>query len=67
MTDTICLIDAPRFASVPQQGHVRFLIDVRSPAGIRAQHPAATDPSLRDRRQQVRSHGLDLLAGAFAA
>jgi len=40
MTDTICLIDAPRFASARQQGHVRFLIDVRSPAEFRAQHVA---------------------------
>ena len=40
MNDNICLIDAPRFASVRQQGHVRFLIDVRSPAEFRAQHVA---------------------------
>ncbi|UVE19097.1 rhodanese-like domain-containing protein [Pseudomonas sp. LS44] len=38
MTDTVCLIDAQRFAAIRQQGRVRFLIDVRSPAEFRAQH-----------------------------
>lgn len=40
MTDTIGLIDAPRFATARQQGQVRFLVDVRSPAEFRTQHIA---------------------------
>lgn len=40
MTDTFCLIDAQNFAAVRQQGQVRFLIDVRSPAEFRNLHIA---------------------------
>ncbi|AYC33600.1 DUF2892 domain-containing protein [Pseudomonas cavernae] len=40
MTDSVCLIDAQHFAAVRQQGRVRFLVDVRSPAEFRAQHVA---------------------------
>ncbi|WP_137818487.1 rhodanese-like domain-containing protein [Pseudomonas sp. 2FG] len=40
MPETLCLIDAPRFAAAQHQGQVRFLVDVRSPAEFRAQHVA---------------------------
>ena len=64
MTNTICLIDAPRFASARQQGHVRFLIDVRSPAEFRAQHVAGARNVPLDQMQpaelvrQLRQEGL---------
>ncbi len=64
MTDTICLIDAPRFASARQQGHVRFLIDVRSPAEFRAQHVSGARNVPLDQLnpaalvQQLRQEGL---------
>lgn len=40
MTDTLCLIDAPRFADAYRQGRARFLLDVRSPAEFRRLHVA---------------------------
>ena len=49
MNQSICLIDAPRFAAAQHQGQVRFLIDVRSPAEFRAQHVAVAREVPRNR------------------
>lgn len=38
MTSAFQLIDAPSFTQRQQQGKVRFLLDVRSPAEYRAEH-----------------------------
>ncbi|CAD5109307.1 rhodanese-like domain-containing protein [Zestomonas carbonaria] len=64
MNDDIRLIDAPRFATARQEGHVRFLIDVRSPAEFRAGHVAGARNEPLDRLDparlvaQLRAEGL---------
>ena len=64
MNQSICLIDAPRFAAAQHQGQVRFLIDVRSPAEFRAQHVAGARNVPLDQLQpeqliaQLKSEGL---------
>ena len=64
MTETICLIEAPRFATACQQGQVRFLVDVHSPAEFRAQHLAGARNVPLDQLnpgeliQQLRQQGL---------
>lgn len=71
MSQSFCLLNAPRFAAAQQQGQVRFLIDVRSPAEFRAQHVSGARNVPLDQLQpsllveQLKSEGLQEGAELF--